>query len=96
MSPYWIKELTSRINKAVKLTWQRRPEAIAECLKQAYLLGANATLRVGDKVIETGECGTKGFKGVIVFSVMADDLAVTWENDVTTSITLGTRRIEDG
>jgi len=92
MSLEWLKELTSRINEAVKLTWMRRTNDIQNVLIQAYLLGLIDGLQIGDQVIET----SKNLKGVVVFSVMADDLAVTWENHTTTEITINTRRMEHG
>ena len=96
MTQEWLKELTRKINEAVSWSWNARTKGIERNLDQAYFLGVNDTLRVGDEVIETEDCAGHGFKGVVVKSTVADCLAVTWDwpdGKMTTSVTHGTRRI---
>jgi hypothetical protein len=69
--------------------------AVYRSFEQAYLQG----LQVGDKVIEIGECGTKGVKGTVYISEnegpTKGSLCVRWENGMGTSVTHGTRRLID-
>lgn len=56
------------------------------------------SLKPGEEVIECGESGMKGVKGVVYISKSHGDVCVMWnvgKQKMGTSVTWGTRRISD-
>lgn len=56
------------------------------------------SLKPGERVIETGQCGYYGMLGVVYVSEnegTKGSICVRWDNKMGTSATWGTRRLED-
>jgi len=57
------------------------------------------SLKPGEEVIETGNSATKGYKGIVHVSTNPGrtfgSKCVKWQNGMSTSVTHGTRRINE-
>lgn len=80
----------------------RQTKEATEINTKAEILKYLDSLQVGDRVIETGNCGMKGMRGDVVASKLTNGVAVHWDpfpgetGRLTTSPTWGTRRVQDG